>query len=240
VAAAGPPVPGGRHPIRHHSGLAPFADSSTPFRMLSYLLQGMGYGFAAAVQPGPFQGYLAAQAVRVGWRQAVPMVFAPLLSDGPIIVLVLFVLSRVPPWWVQLLRFGGGFFVLYLAAGVFRSLSDATAHAPGPHTGRQGLLRATVVNLLNPGPYLFWALVTGPLLVTGWREAPVNGIGLLVGFYGAMLSTLIVILALFASAAQFGGRVTRGLLAASGVALAGSGLYQIALGIAAWWQSAAQ
>jgi len=46
------------------------------------------YGFAAAVQPGPFLAFLISLALSCGWRRALPGVLAPLLSDGLIIVLV--------------------------------------------------------------------------------------------------------------------------------------------------------
>ena len=65
--------------------------------MLAYLLQGLGYGFAAAVQPGPFQTYVMSQALERGWRRALPAALAPLISDGPIIALTLLVLTRLPP-----------------------------------------------------------------------------------------------------------------------------------------------
>ncbi|NTW94980.1 MAG: lysine transporter LysE, partial [Chlorobiaceae bacterium] len=46
--------------------------------MLTYLIWGIGYGFAAAMQPGQFQAYLMAQTLRQGWRKTLPMIFAPL------------------------------------------------------------------------------------------------------------------------------------------------------------------
>ena len=51
-----------------------------------------------AVQPGPFQMYLISQTLLKGWKRTLPVVFAPLISDGPIIALCLFVLSQVPSW----------------------------------------------------------------------------------------------------------------------------------------------
>ena len=66
------------------------------FDMLGYLFLGMTYAFAAAVQPGPFQAYLISQTISNGWRSTLPAAFAPLLSDGPIILVVLLVLSRMP------------------------------------------------------------------------------------------------------------------------------------------------
>ena len=65
--------------------------------MIAYLLLGATYAFAAAAQPGPFQTFLISRAVSQGWRRTLPAALAPLVSDGPIIVLALLVLTQVPP-----------------------------------------------------------------------------------------------------------------------------------------------
>jgi threonine/homoserine/homoserine lactone efflux protein len=199
--------------------------------MLFHLAQGAVYGFAAAVQPGPFLAYLISQTLRNGWRRTLPVVLAPLLSDGPIIVLVLFVLSRIPPWWIQLLRFAGGFFILYLSAGALWAWRNPESRTQAPQACRQSVFRAALVNLLNPAPYVYWGLVAGPLMLSGWREAPANGLGFLAGFYGVMVASLACILLLSALAGRRDDTLNRRLAGLSGVALTGFGLYQIVLGI---------
>ena len=72
--------------------------------MLAYLISGVTYGFAAAVSPGPLSMYLMSQAVSKGWRKAMPVAFSPLITDGPVAVLVLAILSRVPSSLVSCLR----------------------------------------------------------------------------------------------------------------------------------------
>jgi len=202
--------------------------------MWIYVAQGITYGFAAAVQPGSFQTYLITQALRHGWRRTLPAVFAPLISDGPIIALVLLVLSQVPPGLVHGLQLAGGLFVLYLAAGAFKAWRDFAGQKPErPQPAGSGVFRAALVNLLNPAPYLFWSLVTGPLLITGWRASPANGVGLLAGFYGAMFASLAGITFLFTAARQLGPAVTRGLLGLSALVLAGFGVFQLWQGLAA-------
>jgi hypothetical protein len=91
----------------------------------------------------------------------------------------------------------------------------------------QGLPKAAMVNALAPGAYIFWTLVTGPILVAGWRESPVNGISFLAGFYIAMIGTLVAIIIVFGSASNLGPRVNRALLGISSIALFGFGLYQL-------------
>jgi threonine/homoserine/homoserine lactone efflux protein len=204
--------------------------------MIVYLIWGAAYGFAAGVQPGPFQAYLIAEAARSGARRALPLVLAPLMSDGPIIAAVLLVLSRLPSWWIQALRFAGGAFVLYLAAGAFRAarIPDPGAGDPGgPH---RGVLRAALVNLLNPGPYVFWSLVTGPVLLTGWKEKPVNGVAMLTGFYGTMVAVSAGLLLVCAGAGRLGPGVNRGLRILAATGLLGFGIYQIWTGVQAGWR----
>ncbi len=198
-----------------------------------YAILGATYGFAAAVQPGPFTTYLISQALTSGWRRTVPAVFAPLLSDGPIAVLALVVLSAVPAALVRWLHLLGGLFVLYLAFGAWQAWRRYKLSDPLPvRTGRQNVLRGTLVNLLNPSPYIGWSLVMGPLLLRGWRESPSHGIAVVAGFYATMFATLIAIILIFQGARSAGPRVTRALVGVSAVALAGFGIYQLWLGAA--------
>lgn len=200
--------------------------------MFAYLVMGMTFAFAAAVQPGPFQSYLISQSLSRGWRHTLPAALAPLLSDGPIILLVLLVLTRIPPWLEYALQVAGGVFLLYLAYGAWKAWRNYAAGEVGlPPARQQTVLKAALVNLLNPNPYLAWSLVMGPLLLEGWREAPANGIALLVGFYGAMVACLAGIILAFSAAGGLGPRVGRALVAVSALALTGFGLYELWRGL---------
>lgn len=200
--------------------------------MFFYVIQGVGYGLAAASQPGPFQTYLISQSVTRGWKRTLPAALAPLVSDGFIIAVCLLVLSQVPPWLERFLYLAGGLFVLYLAYGAFKSWRDFDMKTPQAEaSGGQSILEAALTNALSPNPYIFWTLVTGPILIKGWRETPVNGIGFLAGFYTAMITSLVAIILLFGLASRFGPKISRILLGVSALALFGFGSYQVWLGI---------
>jgi len=200
--------------------------------MWFYIVQGIGYGFAAAVQPGPFQTYLISQTLTRGWRRTLPAALAPLISDGPIIALCLLVLSQVPAWLQRFLYLGGGIFVLHLAYGTYQSWKNFEPTVPSTDTGtQQSVLKAALLNTLNPNPYIFWSLVTGPILLTGWRETPAFGVGFVAGFYATMILSLVVIILVFGTAKQLGPKVNRALLGLSAVALFCFGLVQLWLGM---------
>lgn len=200
--------------------------------MWLYILQGIGYGFVAAAQPGPFQTYLISQTLTNGWKRTLPAAFAPLVSDGPIIALSLLILSRLPAWFEQFLHMAGGLFVLYLAYGAYRSWKNFDPALPDTETEtRQSVLKAALINTLNPNPYLFWSLVTGPIFLSGWRETPAYGVGFMAGFYVTMILGFAGIIVVFGSARHLGPRVSRALLGSSAIALFGFGLAQLWLGI---------
>jgi len=201
--------------------------------MWLYILQGIGFGFAAAAQPGPFQTYIISQSLVKGWKKTLPAALAPLISDGPIIVLCLFVLSQVPDWLQRFLYIAGGMFVLYLAYGAYKTWRTFNTNVPVNETGTgQSIWQAVMMNVLNPNPYIYWSLVTGPILIRGWRETPIHGVGFLAGFYITLISGLGAIILVFGVAREIGPKVNRALLAISAMALFCFGLYQLWLGLA--------
>lgn len=200
--------------------------------MLSYMIFGITFAFAAVVQPGPLQTYIISQTLKKGWRSTLPAAFAPLISDIPILLLALFLLSNMPDSFILFLRIGGGLFLLYLGYAAFRSWQnfnmDEENHS---ESSRQTLFSAVFVNLLNPGPYWGWSLVMGPLFLEGWRVAPINGIVLVISFYLTMVLTLVGTILLFGLVRNFGPVVSRILLGLSSIALFVFGIYQLWQGI---------
>ena len=200
--------------------------------MTSYLLLGGGLAFAAVIQPGPLQAFLLARAAADGWRRTLPAVFSPVVSDGPIALLVILVLGRLPAAGQQGLRAAGGALLLVLAATTLRSLRAAPAEGAAPRAGAgpKTLLQAATVNLLNPNPWVAWALVLGPAIVSAWRQGPAVAVAFVGAFYGVMVSGLAAFILLASGARLLPPRAQRAFVAASGLVLAALGLWQLAAG----------
>jgi threonine/homoserine/homoserine lactone efflux protein len=200
--------------------------------MITFLLQGIGLGFAGAVQPGPFQAYALSQTLKNGWRHSIWISLAPLISDGPIILLVLLVLSRVPPSLQRALHLASGLFLLWLAWGAFKSWRQTQQQQSIPQDhGGTTMAKAVLMNFISPGPYIYWSLVAGPLFLEAYRSAPYRGFGFLLGFYGTLVGTFALIILVFGKARDLGPKVTRVLLGASAAALAGFALFQLWRGL---------
>jgi threonine/homoserine/homoserine lactone efflux protein len=197
-----------------------------------FLMQGIGLGLAAAAQPGPFQAYMISLALSRGWRRSLPIALAPLVSDAPVILLVLVVLSQVPDWFQKGLHFAGGLFILYLALHAWQSWKQFQENLTAEKiSSKQTLLQAALVNVLSPGPFIFWNLVSGPILLDAWEHSPLQGISFLLGFYATIVFSLVGIIIAFGSARKLGYRLNRSLLGISALVLTCFGFYQLWLGL---------
>jgi len=195
--------------------------------MIHSLIIGISYAFACVVQPGPFQAFLFSQSLLNGWRKTIPLVFAPLITDGPIIVLVLFSLTRLPPVFLRVLQCAGGVLLIYLAFKAYKTWKTFYSRKEPEVSAQQNILKAVMVNFLNPAPYIGWSLVMGPLLIKSWNISPVNGITFLTGFYSSMIIFSIAMVMLFAATRSLGSRVNRIFIGISVVILFLFGIYQL-------------
>ena len=198
--------------------------------MLSSLLIGGGFGFAAAISPGPFQAFLVSRVAATGWRRTLPASLAPLISDVPIAFLVLVVLDQLPATMQHLLRASGGGLLLYLAYIGFRQWRRTEA----PNLQRsapRALLDAVLVNALNPNAYLGWAFVLGPATIAAWHEHPSHAVAVVGAFYGTFVAMLVLFIFLIGTIRFLGSGAQRALIAASAFAMAAIGLYLLVSGV---------
>ncbi len=181
--------------------------------MLDGLAPALAFGFIAGVMPGPLQTFLLLQSLRrgLGGLWVVP---APLVSDGPIIVVCLLILSQAGEGLLRGLAATGGLFLIYLAWESWRGLrrdagDDEQVLSLATRDGWALLARAATINFLGPAPWVFWGTVMGPLLVGQWRQSAGRGLAFLAVFYGTFMTIMVVELLLFSSARRLGPRIAR-------------------------------
>jgi len=166
--------------------------------VLSFFLQGAVIGVGAALSPGPFQSLVIAQSLLGGWRRAAPVTFAPLIADIPIAFTLVFVMSQVPEEFLRFVKFAGAALLLFLAWGLWKEIRATTtprsAAEPGPTPPPlRGLAQGVLMIFLSPGPYLFWGLVLGPLLLQALSNSLFHGLAFLAGFYLLSIGVLQII-----------------------------------------------
>lgn len=200
--------------------------SSTQTTLFSTLLIGISYALSAGLQPGPLQAFFIAKVAEGGWRRALPAVFAPLLSDGPIALVSILLLQALPVNFRSWLGLGGGIALLVFAWSAFKnSRRDQPPPAADPGSTPKTMSQAALINLLNPNPYLGWSLVMGPAVLSAWEQGPGMALALLLSFYITLISISLLLIYLIGQALLVGPAARRILSLISGTLLAGLGLY---------------
>ncbi len=201
--------------------------------MFEYLFTGAGFAFAAAVQPGPLQAFLFSKVAQKGWKNTLPACFAPMLSDGPIALLILTILNRIPHIIIYYMQTAGGILLLYFAYSLYEQFKskkeNITATKNEPHT----LFQAVTINLLNPNPYLGWSLVLGPMAIKAWHTAPFYSFILIGAFYITMTAALAGTIIVFGVTEFMNSKGQKRLIMLSGFVLALIGIFQIVTGLTA-------
>lgn len=194
--------------------------------MLHYFIQGFLLGFPTSAQPGPFQAYLLSQSVKKGWKKTLPSALAPLLSDGPIIILILVLLKNLPSSFLSIIRLAGALFLVYLAFGAFKVFLHGDA-AEQDGEDKSGLGKAILINMFGPGPWIFWSTIGGPILLTALNSSIILGVAFLLGFYFAMIGMFSLYILLFGQLGRLGERTSKLLSLVSAVILLGFAIYLV-------------
>ena len=200
--------------------------------MIESLLIGSGFALAAALQPGPLQAFLFSSVTRQGWKKTLPAALAPVLSDGPIALIVLVILNRLPQIMTVTLQLGGGVLLLYFAYRSYKQWKTAgdqenLEQSSIPRT----MFQAALVNLLNPNPYLGWSLVLGPAVMNAWEQSTSSAITLIAAFYITIVTATMGVIILFGLTGFLSTRRRRWLILLSALILAILGGYQVISGI---------
>ncbi|MDX2161705.1 MAG: LysE family transporter [bacterium] len=186
-----------------------------------YLLPGVSLALSAVAIPGPLTAYVINIALQSGWRRSLIAVFSPLVTDPPIVTIILLALGAVTaalPGLTRIIQAAGGLLLLWIAYNGFRSYRKGATFGGGagaptvPVRPRQILATAMLMNLLSPGLYIFWTTVNGPLLLSGLQVSIWHGLAFLIGFYGVFFAGLALIGLVFARAGRIDVRLTRALM----------------------------
>jgi threonine/homoserine/homoserine lactone efflux protein len=200
---------------------------------VALFLQGLTLGFSAAAQPGPFQAYLLAQSIRNGAARTLPVALVPLVSDPPVIAVVLAALAQVPAGLLRGLQVAGGAIVLWLGVAALRAVrAGRVAERDASEGSPRGFWRAVLVNLTNPNAWIGWSVVMGPIAAAAWRASPPRALAFVAGFYLLLLGGNVLLILLAGRVSRLGPGFARGLGVASGLALLAFGAWQVGRGVA--------
>ena len=165
--------------------------------MLYFLILGTILGLSAGFVPGPLLTLVIAETLRHNFRAGLKVALAPLITDLPIILIALFLVSRIARFEsvLGIISIIGGCFILYMG---YEGLRTSGQELDLRETKPKSLTKGILANALNPHPYLFWISVGAPTVVKAIEESVLAGVIFLGSFYVLLVGSKIG-LALLAS-----------------------------------------
>jgi threonine/homoserine/homoserine lactone efflux protein len=154
------------------------------------LASGLALGLVAGISPGPLLMLVIGETIRNDRRTGLLVASAPLITDAPVVLLSVFLLSRVADYHgvLGVVSLAGAGFVGYLAYGSLRTRGLQTG---GPGHPARSFRRGLLTNVLSPHPYLFWITVGAPLLVRAENAA--TAASFVAGFYVCLVGSKVAV-----------------------------------------------
>ena len=152
----------------------------------------MLFGFAAGISPGPLLMLVISETLRHSRKEGIKVALVPLLTDVPIVLLSIFILSRLSSYRPILgtVSILGALFIGYLAYESIRIKGlDVDLQKVKPQSLRKGI----IANILSPHPYLFWISVGAPTVLRAYGVNPLSPFLFILGFYTCLVGSKITV-----------------------------------------------
>jgi len=170
--------------------MAPSLNLSLMIIQLEFLVSGMALGLAAGMSPGPLLTLVVSETLKRGRGDGIRVAVAPLVTDLPITLFVLFILLSLEGFRfiIGLISIFGACYLTYLGLGNLREKGDEVDSV----LGKGGALKKGVIaNFLSPSPYLFWLSIGGPLIFKSLEVHVSASLLFVAGFYCLLIGSKI-------------------------------------------------
>jgi len=140
--------------------------------LLSAFLPALVLGLLAGVAPGPYTTMVVATGLERGFRAALPLAMAPLLTDLAPLLLSSLILTSLSPDLVTAMGWAGGLIVVAIGLRLL-TRHWPQADAPARRGGEKGpatvrFWHVVAGTVLSPAPWLFWLGLASPLFLRQW------------------------------------------------------------------------
>jgi len=160
-------------------------------KILGFLFTGLVLGFTSGISPGPLLTLVISETLRSGKKGGIAVASAPLITDAPIVLFVLFILANLKgnKYIISAFAFLGAAYLIYLAVSNFRIKGFSVNDSGDKHSLKQGI----ITNFLNPHPYMFWMTIGSTLIINSLNVHITALILFLFGFYLTLTGSKILI-----------------------------------------------
>lgn len=160
--------------------------------IIHFLAVGIVLGLVAGISPGPMLALVITETLSHNRGEGMKIAFAPLITDTPIVILTLFVLSKLSNSDIVLgvIAILGGLFVSYLA---YESLRTKGLELDIQPQKSQSIRKAIMANMFNPHPYIFWLTIGATTLLNASQKSLAAVVVFMVAFYVMLVGSKVTV-----------------------------------------------
>lgn len=159
---------------------------------ITFLISGIIFGLSSGLTPGPLFALVISETLRHGKSGGIKIAIAPLLTDLPIVLSTIFILSRLKEidFVLGIISFFGSIFIVYLA---YESIAFNASNIKVWELKGQSVRKGVIANFLNPSPYIFWLAIGAPTVVDAFGKSVLSSFLFIFGMYFFMVGAKIMI-----------------------------------------------
>lgn len=160
--------------------------------IIHFISLGVVLGLAAGISPGPMLALVISETLRHNRAEGMKIAFAPLLTDTPIVLLTLFVISKLSnaDTVLGIIAIMGGLFVAYLA---FESIKTKGLELVTQTEKPQSIRKAIMANMFNPHPYIFWLTIGATTLLNASQKSNAAVVVFIAAFYVMLVGSKVAV-----------------------------------------------
>jgi len=160
--------------------------------VIEFLVLGAFLGLASGISPGPLLAITISETLQHGKWEGIKVAVSPLITDLPIILAVLFILSHLTSYnhIIGVIAFFGASYLIY--SGV-ESLKIKSNSFELKLEKKDALKKGIIVNFGNPHPYIFWLSIGGPIIIQSLTTHFWAAILFLFGFYSFLVGSKVIV-----------------------------------------------
>jgi threonine/homoserine/homoserine lactone efflux protein len=161
-------------------------------QIITYLTMGAVFGLTAGISPGPLLTLVISETLRHNKSEGVKIAVAPLITDIPIVLVTIFILSKMASFDTILgvISILGGIFIAYLG---YESIRSRGVEIDIQNLQLKSIRKGIIVNLLSPHPYIFWLMVGAPVTLKAYQASLAAAIVFITAFYVLLVGSKITI-----------------------------------------------
>jgi len=159
---------------------------------IQYLVSGILFGFAAGISPGPLLALVITETLTHSRKEGILISIAPVVTDIPIIIVTVYILSRISGSEIVLgfISLAGAVFIGYLA---YESIMTRDVNLRIHQVKPQSLRKGVITNFLSPHPYLFWMTIGAPTILKAFQVNIASAVSFIAGFYVFLVGSKVLI-----------------------------------------------